>query len=280
MNTTLKRSLSGIVFLSVLIGGILYSPYSFAGVFAVVLVCSTWEYFSLMTGSRFLKEKICVLVAELLAFAGCFWYCQISQECGLTMLCTSVLPLVAGFIFLLLDSGEGHEFDASLFFPVVYILLPVCFALWLCYGYRPYEYEPMLLLSMFILAWVNDTFAYVFGMSFGQKEGSRKLAPKISPKKSWVGVAGGTAATFIAALVIWFFYGFGFFRFQHWLALAAIVSVFGVFGDLFESLIKRHACVKDAGNAIPGHGGFLDRFDDIFFIIPMTTIYLILVSIL
>lgn len=280
MNTTLKRSFSGIVFLAVLIGGILYSPYSFAAVSAVILVCSTREYFSLIVGRRFLKEKICVCLAEFLAFTGCFCCCQVSQECGQTVLCTSVLPLVAGFIFHLQDSGDGCEFDANLYFPLVYILLPMCSMLLLCYGYRPDCYDPMLLLSVFILAWANDVFAYVFGMSFGQKEGSRKLAPKISPKKSWAGVVGGTAATFVAAALIWFFYGFEYFRYPHWLALAAIVSVFGVLGDLFESLIKRHAHVKDAGNTIPGHGGVLDRFDDIFFIIPMSTIYLILASII
>ena len=115
-------------------------------------------------------------------------------------------------------------------------------------------------------------------MSFGQRPSSRKLFPALSPKKSWVGILGGTVATFLAAWGVSAFFGASVLSTAHWMAIAAIVSVFGVFGDLFESLIKRHAQVKDAGDLIPGHGGLLDRFDGLLFVLPAVLLYLTLVQ--
>lgn len=277
MNTTLKRTVSGLVFVGLMVGGFLWSPYTFAAVLILVMVCSTHEFYSMCVGNRFRAEKICVYAVEVLTFAGMFLYFNNGSAAGLKAALASPLFLFVAFSLMLRDCGREHLFNTELFFPLIYILLPVCSTLPLSYRVTG-QFEPWVLVSIFILAWSNDIFAYVFGMSFGQKEGSRKLAPAISPKKSWAGVAGGTVFCFIAAALICFLYGFKFFRFPHWMALAGIVSTFGVAGDLFESLIKRHASVKDAGNVIPGHGGFLDRFDDIFFIVPIVTIYLYLVS--
>ena len=126
-----------------------------------------------------------------------------------------------------------------------------------------------------MLIWINDIGAYCVGMLFGQRTNSRKLFPALSPKKSWVGVYGGTAFTFLAAWAVWALWGAPVLTLPHWMALALIVSVVGVPGDLFESLIKRHAGVKDASQMIPGHGGMLDRFDDLLFILPVAATYLL-----
>jgi phosphatidate cytidylyltransferase len=129
-----------------------------------------------------------------------------------------------------------------------------------------------------VLLWLNDIGAYAVGMSLGQRPDSRKLFPALSPKKSWIGVVGGTLFTLLGAWGVSATFGAQVLPLVHWLALALIVSVFGVFGDLFESLIKRHAQVKDAGHFIPGHGGLLDRFDDVLFVLPLAALYLLLVE--
>jgi len=104
--------------------------------------------------------------------------------------------------------------------------------------------------------------------------GRHKLFPRISPKKSWEGLVGGTLLTLLAA--IWMDRVMAILEISDWVILALVVSVFGIFGDLTESLIKRNASAKDSGILIPGHGGILDRFDSLLFVLPAAFIYLIL----
>ncbi len=156
-------------------------------------------------------------------------------------------------------------------FGLIYIFVPLagsCFLVFI--PAEGYTFTHRILLGMLILVWLNDTAAYVTGTVFGR----HKLFPRISPKKSWEGLAGGTLLTLLAAF--WMDRLMGILITADWLVLAAIVSVFGVFGDLTESMIKRKADVKDSGNLIPGHGGVLDRIDSILFVIPVSLIYLVL----
>ena len=115
--------------------------------------------------------------------------------------------------------------------------------------------EGGLLLALFVLIWVNDSFAFLTGSYLGR----HRMFERVSPKKSWEGFIGGNLFTLGAALVFWHFvpeYGW-----WQWLLIGETVVVFGTLGDLVESLMKRTLGIKDSGNAIPGHGGFLDRFD-------------------
>ena len=119
---------------------------------------------------------------------------------------------------------------------------------------------------MFI--WVNDSFAYLTGMTFGK----HRLFERISPKKSWEGFIGGAVASVVAGYV------FSLFEtdlvWWQWLIFSLLVVVFGTFGDLMESLIKRSVGVKDSGRIIPGHGGLLDRFDSMLLAVPVIFLYL------
>jgi phosphatidate cytidylyltransferase len=118
-------------------------------------------------------------------------------------------------------------------------------------------YNWILILSLFIFIWANDTGAYVVGVLFGK----HRLFKRISPKKSWEGFFGGLVFTIAAAFI------FAYFEPQiskyHWVGLSLAVVIFGTWGDLIESLIKRTLEIKDSGQALPGHGGFLDRFDSL-----------------
>ena len=130
------------------------------------------------------------------------------------------------------------------------------------------------LLSMFILVWVNDTFAYLTGSMLGR----HKLWERISPKKSWEGFIGGAVFCIVASVLLgvyWTQIALQFTPLQM-AFVGLLVAIFGTLGDLFESLLKRTLGVKDSGNIIPGHGGILDRIDSILFVIPVTLTFMFL----
>lgn len=140
----------------------------------------------------------------------------------------------------------------------IWIAIPLCilFFLWI-------PKQPVLVLAFLILIWMSDTAAYVFGSLFGK----HKLAPNISPGKTWEGFLCScvfTVGLAVGLSYIPYFQQSGLQMWQ-WIVLSLIIQVFGLMGDLIESLFKRKAGVKDSGNIIPGHGGVLDRVDSILF---------------
>ena len=134
------------------------------------------------------------------------------------------------------------------------------------------QYNAILPLSIFIFNWVNDTGAYCTGMLFGK----HKLFERISPKKSWEGSIGGSVFCIISSFILAHF--FPFMSTEVWIGLALTVVIFGTWGDLTESLLKRRLGIKDSGNILPGHGGMLDRFDSAILAIPAAVVYLYVVS--
>ncbi len=152
-----------------------------------------------------------------------------------------IFYIISGFIFLTLIPSIGNTF------------------------------KPEIVLSIFILAWSNDTFAYLIGKRFGK----RKLMERISPKKTIEGFLGGMGGALIAAFIIFKFTSV--YNLIIWLLLAIIVSVLGTTGDLIQSKFKRLAGVKDSGKIMPGHGGFYDRLDSIIYASPF--IYALLIGI-
>jgi len=129
------------------------------------------------------------------------------------------------------------------------------------------SFEPKTLLSLFILIWVNDTFAFIVGKSLGKN----KLFEKISPKKTIEGFIGGMFFSLVASVVLAKY--FVTEPVSKWLVIAIISSVFGTLGDLIESKFKRIAGVKDSGSIMPGHGGVLDRLDSIIFVAPIVFLF-------
>lgn len=269
MNQLLKRTISGALFAALMLSGILINEYTFLGLMSAVLVCANVEFYRLTIPGRHLLGKICLMAAQLSFLVAAF--CCIRFHLDTMWLLAALVPVPLAMISMLRTSGEEYDFAPALFFPLLYIAFPLVCSLFLAFPYGN-GYSRVILISLLAMIWMNDIGAYLTGMAFGQREGSRKLCPKLSPKKSWAGVIGGTLFTFLTALclVIYvrpFSFG-GHFPLWGWWALALVVCLLGVPGDLFESLIKRRAGVKDSGNLIPGHGGVLDRFDDVLFIFP------------
>lgn len=163
---------------------------------------------------------------------------------------------------------------------LIYITIPIFLMIDLGTELRVYTinntneiiYHKLIPCSIIFSIWINDTMAYIVGSLIGKTPLS-----KISPKKTWEGTLGGIIlATFVAGVIAWQFD----FNIQKIVIIAGIASVAGTFGDLLESKLKRMAGVKDSGNIMPGHGGFLDRFDSLLLAIPVVWLYVFLVFVI
>lgn len=157
-----------------------------------------------------------------------------------------------------------------------YIALPFALlnvlAFWHAGTFNTEGYNYLLPLAVFVFIWASDTGAYCVGSLIGR----HKLFLRISPKKSWEGSIGGALVTVGAAVATARFYPV--LSMAEWIGLALVIVVFGTWGDLTESLIKRQFGLKDASNILPGHGGVLDRFDSALLAIPAAVIYIYLIS--
>lgn len=269
-----RRSIAGLLFALLCLSSAL-NAYVYAAVFTWFIFLMTEELFKMMApGKRYIKEKICIYVAEISFFLLLFFHFQCCLP--LKWAALPIVPLTLTYVFMLRDCSSDMDFNAALFFPLVYVMVPMTSSLVLVYAGG--EFYGWMLFAVWMMVCLNDVGAYVFGMSFGQKPGSRKLSPALSPKKSWMGVYGGVAFTFISAVACCLVFGPEALALVHWLVIALIISVFGILGDLFESLIKRHVSVKDAGSIMPGHGGALDRLDSMILVLPLVILYLKLIA--
>jgi phosphatidate cytidylyltransferase len=149
-------------------------------------------------------------------------------------------------------------------------LLPFIFS-----GKELTDYSFLLPVAVILSIWINDTMAYIVGSMIGKTPFS-----KISPKKTWEGTIGGAVlCVIVMGLIGYFLPAAHGLALKHWLIIAAIAAIAGTAGDLFESKLKRLAGVKDSGSFMPGHGGFLDRFDSLLFATPIVWLYLIVVAV-
>lgn len=266
MTELLKRALSGAVYVALIIGSALYGKESFYIVFYIFMLFCVYEIKKLIG----LKLNITYLVATLLYL--CFTKLSfINNQYIYVLLITSIfLP----FIYQLFKP-KNITFSnriGNFLLAITYIALPFAFIISIPFFNN--NYHPKIILSIFIMIWANDTFAYLVGRNFGKT----KLYEKISPNKTVEGALGGLIAGIIAAFIIAKYVTV--LSLTNWIMIAIIVFIFGSLGDLIESKFKREAGVKDSGNFIPGHGGFLDRLDSIIFAAPFVYVYLQLINII
>lgn len=275
MNNFVKRTLTGIVFLAVMVFGIIWDRGLFFALFAIIMYRAMTEFYTISLGPSMKLQKALGILAGLAAFTG-VWATECFAKATPTMISIffgiSLLALLLIPVFCIFKaSHEDHGNLAYIYAGMLYIALPIALSPKLVMDGE--VYDGWMFLSLFILIWVSDIGAYCLGTAFGQKPDSRKLAPSISPKKSWWGfwsaVAFGVGAAIGLHYLTWLP-----FPLVHCIAVGLIVSVGGVCGDLVESLWKRYFNVKDSGNCIPGHGGMLDRFDSALVAIPLACIYL------
>lgn len=175
---------------------------------------------------------------------------------------------------LLLFNSKKETFDtlSKYVYTIGYVILP--FIIITKIPFSDNSFRPKIIISIFILIWTNDTFAYIVGKSIGK----HKLIERISPKKTVEGFIGGIVFSVIAGILISKFYfqpkpNYLYTSIIIWTISAVIISIFSTLGDLIESKFKRIAGVKDSGNIMPGHGGILDRLDSIIFVAPFVYLF-------
>ena len=264
------RTVSGIIYLVLVIGSLFLGKYVYGIVFLLTGIMALVEFYDI-TGYSGSKHFV---LTGIFASAGIFILSFLVAS-GLTgyrfLALASVIPIIMLIMALYSSKPDVIKTMAMLVLGILYVMFPLSLMNYLVFpASNNFEYTHRILLGILALVWINDTGAYLTGTLFGR----HKLFPRISPKKSWEGVLGGTILTLLPAW--WMDNLMGILNGFHWLCLASIVVVFGVYGDLTESLIKRNAGMKDSGTIMPGHGGALDRIDSILFVIPLSFIYLII----
>ena len=277
MSDLVKRTISGVVFLVVMVAGLILHPLAFGALFLLVMYFAMREFMHITMGERWVFQQKMAILTAALTFMAIVGYLFMGLD--LQWIAMALVPFFAIPVSVVFSKNHDTVEDVALvYLAMIYVGLPFCLAPFIVYG-EGGEFNGWLLLNVFIIIWCSDVGAYSLGTLFGQKPTSRKLAPAISPKKSYWGLWGGIIMAMLAAWVL-SLVGWMPYSLIHCLAIGFIVPVAGVCGDLFESVWKRRFGFKDSGNIIPGHGGMLDRFDSSLFAIPAVFIYLILFGLL
>ncbi|MCQ2342171.1 MAG: phosphatidate cytidylyltransferase [Paludibacteraceae bacterium] len=285
MNNFVIRTLSAAVYAGLVVSSILVHPCYFGIVFAALSILSVREYMHLTVsdscyavGHAAVAQRIMAMVLSGVMFACSFYSRETAVTGALRVIygCLLSLALVAELFYKAQDPIRNW---GNILISQVMIALP--FALMAqVYGYNGHigvnsaSQGPLLLLSLFILIWVNDSGAYIVGsLTAKRARGNHKMFVRVSPNKSWEGLAGG----FVFALSGgWVLYEAGWLpTLPFALVFALLISAVGTLGDLMESLFKRTLNIKDSGKLMPGHGGALDRFDSLLLATPIIWLLLL-----
>lgn len=282
MSDLVQRAVTAITLLIVAIACLTGNHYTFLGFFGVVSVFALWEFYTIImkdSKANLLRRIIGVVIgiSPFILWAGHYLN---PSFFGLRQIGFIFLPILSLIIIveLFLNADEPIINIGYVFMGFIYVGVP--FSLFVPIHFQ-FGNAPILGLWAFVAAF--DVAAYLVGSQIGKTP----LFPRISPKKTWEGIGGG-----VGLLVILFFLLPTIIRFlsdtfsfdltnqlsvNDWIAIAVIALIFGTIGDLVESMVKRSYGVKDSGHLLPGHGGFLDRFDSVFFPVPFLAAYLFLV---
>ena len=278
MNNFIKRTISGVGFAAVMLAAFLTNKFVFGAVMLFALVVMMWEFLRMTCGKEYKYSQILSILAGAILFTLVWLFKGFNLPGRLVILAfVPVFILMINSLYVK-DKSRFNKF-ANLYTAIVYIAVPWSVINFAVFGPQG-EFNGMLLLSFFAIIWGSDVGAYLFGITLGQKYG-KKLFPSISPKKSWIGFWGGMFMAIAISVILYYTGIFPLtsgrhtFDLVHCIAIAILLNVAGVYGDLIESQWKRHYDVKDSGTIIPGHGGLLDRFDSALIAIPIGIIYLV-----
>ena len=276
MNNCIKRTLSGIGFVAIMLAALLTNKFVFGIVMLLSLVVMMREFLHMTCGSEYRYSQILSIFAGVTLFVLTFLFKGFNFPGRLVILAFIPVFVVMINSLYVKDKSRFDKF-ANLYTAILYIAVP-----WSVFNFAVFngngDFNGKLLLAFFAIVWGSDVGAYLFGITLGQKYG-KKLFPSISPKKSWIGFWGGMLMAIAVAMIL-HYAGLMPFTLLHCVFLAVLLDVAGVYGDLIESQWKRHYNVKDSGNLIPGHGGLLDRFDSALIAIPIGVIYLVVANLL
>ena len=294
-----QRTITGLILVAAIIACILLSPWAFGGLFAFLIFAVLMEFYTLINVTREVRihrwlhsAMGAVLFLSVFLNTSHVIHSKTYLSGGNIFLIYMVY-MMAMFISRLYSKQENPIRElAYIILGQVYIAAPLSMLNAIAFHMLKYpddmniigNYCPIFLLALFFFIWINDTGAYLTGMSCGK----HKLFERISPKKTWEGFFGGLVACMLLGLLLgdyefWDFFGIHLTEAVRlsrleWTLLGVVVSIFSTFGDLIESLVKRSVGVKDSGKMLPGHGGFWDRFDSLIMAAPGMYLFLVIIS--
>ena len=291
----LQRTITGAIIVAAIITCILYGPYSYLALFSLLIFGVLYEFYNLINVSR---EVHIIKWIHSLGGVIMFW-CFFIQATHITELGNYIFIIDLFYLMIMLISRLYSKQEnpirelAYIILGQIYIALPLSLLNSIAFhsiaipiGNINDDYNAILLLALFFFLWCNDTGAFLTGVTCGR----HRLFERVSPKKSWEGFFGGLIFNTLLGLAFhqasfWGFFGQDLHELQHythldWIGLGITVSIFGTYGDLVESFVKRGVGVKDSGNILPGHGGLWDRFDSLLLAAPAMFIYIVILSII
>lgn len=270
MSNVVVRAISGTAFILVMLACLLFNKFLFAGMAITIQCLMLSEFYKITMGKCYTFSKVLAILAGVFLFG--VFFAVSSFHVPIKFVALAMVPVFIVMInSLYVKEKEGYGKFSHIYTGLLYIAFPIALSNLIAFD-KAGNFSGYLLLCFFILIWCSDVGAFAFGITLGKKFPA-KLFPEVSPKKTWIGFVGGLVSSVVAAVVL---YECGVLRFplMHCIFLSLIISVSGVYGDLYESQWKRVYGVKDSGNLIPGHGGLLDRFDSTLMAMPFGAIYL------
>lgn len=263
VNSFVKRTITGVIFVILIIGSVILSQWVFASLFFLVAIGGLFEYLKISKALGGSVSKITLLISAAFIYA-----LITSVAFGYVSPDNLIYGLLIFPIITTIELFRNSKSPLSNVSHSVAGLLWIVMPLALLNGF--FNPNPGVawsqsgaLLGFFLILWIYDSGAYIAGSMFGK----HKMMERISPKKSWEGFAGGTLLGFLTAFLV--SASFTEFSLGEWMIIALMIIIFGTLGDFAESMLKRSAGIKDSGSILPGHGGILDRFDAVFIAAPV-----------
>lgn len=265
-NNLTQRLITALAGSAVLITAVVYSPWTYYAIFLFITFSTLLEFYQLSGLDGMVPQKTFGIIVGLIIFSATFFieFEHISYRYYFL-----IFPLMSCvYLIKLYKKSEKKPFTntAYTFLGLFYVAAPFALLNIAVFENGSYNYE--IILGSLLILWANDTGAYFAGIKFGRT----KLFERISPKKSWEGAIGG------GVLALLFSWGISNYSetlpLWQWMVIGLIIIICGDYGDLVESHLKRSIEIKDSGTTLPGHGGFLDRFDGLLLSAPFIVAFL------
>lgn len=278
MKNLLTRTLTGAVYVAVMVGCTVGSVWSLCLLMALLAVLGVNELLTIcQTNDKPRLGKVIGGVMAVLPFLlalaisqHVFPHVTVDHAACYVLACWMVALMVHAIALLFVRAENPIRQLALGTLAQVYVTLPLLFIVFMATVTDKTSFW-VFPLALYIFLWLNDSGAYLTGSLLGR----HKLIPRISPGKTWEGCIGGAVVAMASAVLM--HHIFPCMSMMRWLGMALLVVVTGTFGDLVESMIKRTLGIKDSGHLLPGHGGILDRIDSMLFAAPAAAIYLSIV---